>query len=155
MQKTIKRVISIVLMVVISTALGGCAPYYIQQSTEPCRQPVAGTFVVASPSLDRPAGTLIFNSISWNNFGDTTPDLYLNPRVYFSAGGNISPEMVTFHDDVTATEWCKHVPNQNYSGGTSHLNWANPQEGSRLRYDGSKWIKVDNGDYPRYYLCHR
>ena len=93
-------------------------------------------------------GTLTLKSINWNNLGNIIADSYYNPKVNF--GGDDS---LPYNDDVTATEWCKHVPGASYTAGTSHTNWANPQDGIHYSFDGTNWIAHDGGDYPRWYEC--
>ena len=95
-----------------------------------------------------PQGTLTLKSVNWNNFGNNMPNFFENPRVNF--GGEDS---LPYNDDVTATEWCKHVPGASYTSGTSHTNFANPQDGIHYSFDGTKWISHNGGDYPRWYDC--
>lgn len=84
-----------------------------------------------------------------NGNGNTESDFYFNPRIKMN-----ETDFVPAHDNSTATEWCKMVPNKNYFRGESATNWANPL-GERKKWipNQNKWITIQNSDYPRYYRC--
>ncbi len=82
-----------------------------------------------------------------NGNGNTESVYYFNPRI--TIGGI---DYVPAHDSLSASEWCKLVPGKNYSSGESFINWANPIS-ERKQWNGSSWVDLANGDYPRYYQC--
>lgn len=98
-------------------------------------------------------------SIFWQKTGDIPPEangdsnpnsnIYYNPRITMNSG----IEYVPFDDSPTASEWCKIVPGKTYTNGTSFVNFANPI-GVRIKWNGSSWVTVPNGNYPRYYTCY-
>ncbi|MDD5165176.1 MAG: hypothetical protein PHG25_01380 [Candidatus Pacebacteria bacterium] len=103
-------------------------------------------------NLENPSPALIplaeFASVSW----DLQPDYstYYNPRIYSSMwDAGLAPA----NDDVSATQWCKAVPNHQYINGSSHTNGMGSPENYKYRWDGSKWVRMINGDYARYYQC--
>lgn len=97
-------------------------------------------------------------SIIWQDRGDVPGDgfsvwnkesnIYYNPRIVFEGKA-----AATYHDDETATEWCRRL-NKGYTKGTSVLQGANPI-GDRLAWHGGEWVNRENSDYARKYICAR
>lgn len=87
-------------------------------------------------------------SVSWN----LQPDFgtYYNTRMFIA---DWDGELVPANDDASATAWCKLVPHQNYTKGTSHTNGTGTPENLKYKWNGSGWTRLINGDYPRYYHC--
>ncbi len=115
---------------------------------------------LSTQSNSASVGSLTLKRIDWmtdpsnipteaNSTRNTTSDIYYNPRVNF---GGI--DAIPYNDTKTATEWCKTKSHQPaYVSGESFINFVNPQDGVHFKYDGSKWIQLGSGDYPRYYVC--
>ncbi|MFA6077066.1 MAG: peptidoglycan-binding domain-containing protein [Candidatus Paceibacterota bacterium] len=91
--------------------------------------------------------SLDLKSISWMT-SISSGDIYYNPRVNFGNG-----DLLPFNDTGTATKWCQAVPGKVYTSGTSKVQGDNPTTGDHYRFDGSQWVNVGVGDYPRLYTC--
>lgn len=124
-------------------------PIYVSATSTPVT-PISTTTPVTSPLYPCPSGyncnSLTLKSINWSSISGNT---YGDPRANFGFGDGIP-----YHDNITATEWCKSVPGKGYISGQSLISDVNPQDQPRFKFNSNgTWSMTQGGDYPRNYVC--
>jgi hypothetical protein len=99
--------------------------------------------------LASPSPEFISKESVGTSWDEKRGDSYTNPRLYTASW---KVELTPADTALSATEWCKTVPQKGYTSGTPYVS-GGYAENYKYSFDGSQWVRLIQGDYVRYITC--